>query len=98
MLLIPNTFFYVRFSPLSIGAKNGTIVVKSPNADSLSINEQSSGVNYRIPTTTSGYYNTILFKVKWQSVNGNRRVVIAKTDESVNQVPAGSFEYLANAN
>jgi len=37
MVLIPNTFFYVRFSPLSIGAKNGTIVVKSPNADSYEL-------------------------------------------------------------
>jgi hypothetical protein len=41
---------------------------------------------------------TTPIKLKWPSVNGNRRVVMAKSDDSVNEVPAGSFEYLANAN
>lgn len=39
-----------------------------------------------------------IFNLKWQSGNGNKRIVVVKANEPVDQVPADSFEYIANAN
>ena len=39
----------------------------------------------------------VTFNLKWQSGNGNRRIVLVKANAPVDEIPLDSFEYLANS-
>jgi endonuclease I len=52
----------------------------------------SSNVKVELPN-----FSPITFNLKWQSGNGNRRIVLVKANAPVDEIPVDSLEYLADS-